>query len=512
MKKILVIALALLMLVSTLAACGSSGNTEQTAVTTTTAQNSQNSPADATATQSAQTTASQTEMTTEAEPQLPALNFNNETVSILYWEDVSQPEFEVENLSGDLIKDALYNRNIHVEEQIGIKFEWIGTPGNYHNQAAYVTQISNDINSGGSYDIFAGYSMTAATIALKGFSRDLLQLQHIDFEQPWWPSSLTELATFKDRLYFCSGDISTNLIHSIYCIFFNKTLANELQLGNLYEVVESGKWTIDKMAECASIAYSDLNGNSAVDDTDRFGIMMATNQYFDFFFLGAGLRTTDKDADGNLIMDATFASDVPLAILEKAVNIFHANSYAVAPATLSTVKTSIFTEGRSLFLFDVFNTAASTDFTSADITYGVLPLAKADENQESYATATGFPYTMYSISNAISVEDADRAAATLEYMAAESYKNITPAVFEITMKLKYADNEIDSKMYDLIRSSVYMDLGRIFSTPLDNYPSTIFRQACIDGNTNWASRIKSEGKAFSILLKTLSRNLDSLAN
>ena len=38
----------------------------------------------------------------------------------------------------DLIKDALYNRNIHVEEQIGIKFEWIGTPGNYHNQAVYL--------------------------------------------------------------------------------------------------------------------------------------------------------------------------------------------------------------------------------------------------------------------------------------------------------------------------------------------------------------------------------------
>ena len=508
MKKALALILALLMCLSVMVSCGSTSATDQPSAEATT---------QAAAVTEATTTAVETESPYDANGYLkdnldPTLNYNGKEVSVFYWSDVPQAEFDVKEMTGDLIKDALYNRNAAVEERLGIKFAWSSTPGNYDNQASYVSHVTNDVNSGGEYDIFAGYSMTAATLAVQGFTRDLMELDHLNLEMPWWPSSLIELTTIKDRLYFCSGDISTNMIHNIYCTFFNKTMASDLKIDDLYTLVREGKWTMDKMAEYGARAYSDLNGDSSVDTNDRFGVAITTNVYFDVFFLGAGLCTVSKDADGNLIMAEEFSSNETQRALEKVVNMFHDNNYAAAPATLSTVSGNIFSDSRTLFLLDVFKKTASSAFTGSDVTYGVIPLPKLDEDQEDYATSMGFPYSLYSVSISLNDEDAQMVGAVLECMASESHRQVTPAVFEITMKLKYASGEDDADMYDLIRNSVYIDIGRVFCTPLKNVPYSVFRNACINGQTTWASRIKAETKPFNTMLTQITQKLDALSN
>ena len=509
-SRLLTFGLATLMCLSSMVSCGTSGDEEESMATTTTAAAITTSVSEQT------TTAVETESPYDVNGYLkdtldPTLNFNGEEVSILYWNDTYNVEFEVEQLSGDLVKDALYNRNSAVEERLGVDLVWTGTPGNNGNQQPYVQTVANDANSGGEYEIYAGYSMTAATLTLQGYTRDLMELDHLNFDMPWWPSSLTETTTIKDRLYFCSGDISTNLIHNIYCIFFNQNMASELNTADLYALVNDGKWTIDKMAEYGALAYSDLNGDATATPEDRFGIALTSNVYFDAFFLGAGLRTVSKDDEGNLVMAKEFSSDKTVQTLEKVINIFHHNNYAAATATLSSVDKNIFASGRTLFLIDTFCTAATFQSADSSLSYGVLPLPKLDETQENYATSMGFPYTLYSVSRLLSDEKAQIMGAVLECMASESHRQVTPALFELTMKLKYASGENDSHVYDLIRNSVYIDIGRVFCTPLNNLTYSLFRNACTEGQTNWASRIKVESKAFGKKLTGITQTLDELA-
>ena len=509
-SRLLTFGLATLMCLSSMVSCGTSGDEEESMTTTTTAAAITTSVSEQT------TTAVETESPYDINGYLkdtldPTLNFNGEEVSILYWDDVPDPEFEVEQLSGDLVKDALYNRNSAVEERLGIEFVWTGTPGNNGNQQPYVQTVINDANSGGEYEIYAGYSMTAATLTLQGYTRDLMDLEHLNFDMPWWPASLTETTTIKDSLYFCSGDISTNLIHNIYCIFFNQNMASELNTADLYALVNDGKWTIDKMAEFGALAYSDLNGDAITNTEDRFGIALTSNVYFDAFFLGAGLRTVSKDDEGNLIMAKEFSSDKTVQTIEKVIDIFHHNNYAAATATLSSVDKNIFSSGRTLFLIDTFCTAATFQSADSSLSYGVLPLPKLDETQENYATSMGFPYTLYSVSRLLSDEKAQIMGAVLECMASESHRQVTPALFELTMKLKYASGENDSHVYDLIRESVYIDIGRVFCTPLNNLTFSLFRNACTEGQTNWASRIKGESKSFGKKLEGITKTLDELA-
>ena len=89
----------------------------------------------------------------------------------------------------------------------------------------------------------------------------------------------------------------------------------------------------------------------------------------------------------------------------------------------------------------------------------------------------------------------------MECFASESYRITTPAVFEITLKLKYAQDDITGQMYDMIRQNVSFDIGRIFSSDLIG--QGLFRNS-ISGNRNtWASDVKAN-------LNPLTKKLEQL--
>ena len=509
MKKALAIILAMLMCLSVMVSCGKPDNGDDPA-STTTAAGGENTPADTT------TTVAETESPYDGNGYLkdsldPNLDYKGEKFTILYWSDVERIEFEVLEQTGDLIGDALFNRNAAVEDRLNIEFEWIGTPGNYNNQAAFVSQVTNDVNSGGDYEVFTGYSMTAATIALQGLSRNLMEVENLDFEKPWWPASLTELTTINDRLYFCSGDISTNMLHMMYCTLFNKTMAEQLNVGNVYEMVDKGTWTIDKMAELASVGYSDVNGDSKCDVGDKYGLGLGSNIHFDAFFTASGLRTVTKNADDTPVMAEEFSSEKTHALLEKIVDIFHNNDYAAFNGDGSGYGNACFADGNVLFIVDRNYVTSSGTFADTTVTYGVLPVPKYDEAQENYYTCMAFPFSIYSVSIALSDEKANMAGAVLECMGSESYRQVTPAVFETAMKLKYSAGEDDSRMYDLVRDTIQFDLGRIFTTPLKNISYSPFRNACNNGQTNWVSIIKAEAKVMQKALDGIVTSLDKIA-
>ena len=96
---------------------------------------------------------------------------------------------------------------------------------------------------------------------------------------------------------------------------------------------------------------------------------------------------------------------------------------------------------------------------------------------------------MYMLSAA--APDAEAAAATLELMAYQSYLNITPALFEESMKLRYADQSDDAYMFDIIRDGVDIDIARLFTTQLEKMSYSIFRNAV---NNNGAGSYMSQQK------------------
>ena len=177
------------------------------------------------------------------------LNLNQETVTILYDSESYAQEFESEGITGDLINDAIYNRNETVSSRLNVKLQFVGINGR-NDTSGFTATVNNDVQSGAAeYDIIGTYSQLPASFAMSGSIVDLMSLEYLNFDQPWWPATMVEQASIRDHLYFCTGDISTNLLWMMHVVFFNKNMIDELKLEDPYTLVDDMKWTVDKMFE-----------------------------------------------------------------------------------------------------------------------------------------------------------------------------------------------------------------------------------------------------------------------
>ncbi len=449
---------------------------------------------------------------TEAETEFPSdnlpsdLDFGASSVHTFGWEEVAITEFFTEELNGDVVNDAVFQRNQTVEERLNVVLEYTLAPGNNANHQAWANSVINNTMAGdGAYDIVAGYSMAGTLLAYNRVLHNLAEMPYLDFDMPWWPSSLMSEAVCGGKLYFCSGDISTNMISMLFAMYFNKTVADNHALGSMYELVYEGTWTLDKMIELASLCYVDANGDGTRDPMDHFGFITQP-VYNDPFFFGSGLRTTTFGDDGLPMISPEFSGEKTQALLTKMVEMYQQPGLYLAGYTVEGYEhaRNAFMEDRALF-FDTEISYATNYLRDSEASYGILPMPKYDEAQEGYHTAMSFPYTLYGIPT--DVKNPEMSAAVLECLASESYRTVSPALFEVALKVKFSSDDDAGKMYDIIRGSANFDFGRLFCANMGYLTYSLFRDAVVNSNTNWASTMKSQSK---VLDKYISKVVEAL--
>lgn len=420
------------------------------------------------------------------------VNFGKKEITLLVDDTATMNEFYYEELDGDKIGTAIYKRNLNTEEQLGITLKYVEETGGSSKYTAFAKTVESDISSGNcEYDIIAAYSRTHPTLTLTGSLLDLTEVEYLDLDQPYWPDTLVNECTINNKLYFCSGDISTNLLWMTIGTFFNKDLLAASGLESPYDLVKSNKWTLDKAFEMATDRYQDIDGGGDKDEGDKYGyVMYSTNM--DAFFNGAGFVAIDKDASGELIISADLSDQRLYDLIEKCGTFFNGpDAYYKDSVSVR----EIFFEERALFITDrVFIVAGKDNGNQTDkieFEYGLVPQPKLTEEQADYCTNVGHPFMMYGISAGVK-DDATVSAcgATLETLGYYGYKLVTPEVFENAMKLRYASDDVTSQMYDILRSTVVFDLGRLYTTQLGN-PYTSVRSQIVNGTNTFASSFKS---------------------
>ncbi|MBQ8258541.1 MAG: extracellular solute-binding protein [Clostridia bacterium] len=434
------------------------------------------------------------------------LRFDGTTVNFLYWDDVPNVEFFVEDQTGESVNDAIYKRNAKIQEQFGVTLDFVGTPGNYNKQGDFVNACVNSTQSGAdAYDLFSGYTMTGATLMTLGVTQDLTDYDIMEFDTPWWPKSLISKATINGGIYFASGDISTNFIHMMYLTIFNKDMLMDIHhmgADELYDLAYDGKWTLDKLIELSDGVFLEQSGDNIAGEGDRFGVVV-TSVHFDAFYAGSDLNTVVVNDDGNLELSPDLFSQKTVDLLEKLCNLLHVSGNAYIQKS-----EPLFAAGQALFLVDR-PYIITRSLTDTDFSFGILPIPKYDEDQADYRTCLGFGYSMYMLSTA--APDPEAAAATLELMAYQSYLNVTPALFEESMKTRYADQSDDAFMFDKIRDGVDIDVARLFTIQLDKMSYSIFRNA-VNGNTagSYMSSQKAHVRALDMKIAAINETLKGL--
>lgn len=420
------------------------------------------------------------------------LKYNKETVKILYWSNAERPEFEIEEDAddSDRIISAIKMRNAAVQDRLDVVFEWDGQKGAVGQRADFTKYVETQYNGSNYYDIIAAYSRVAGMLSTRGFLVDINTIDdnHINFEQDWWPKTVIDTCTIGQSLYFISGDISTNTLHFMYGIYYNKELISSYNLDEPSTLVQNGTWTISKLIDMTRDKYQDLNSNESADKEDFFGFC-TVNFHCDAFYTGSNLMLVEQDPDKTLIISPDFSGEKAINLVAQLGTWLPTKDCIVNSGTYQVP----FVSGQALFcqnrvyMADAINKCGLNAVTWK---YGIVPTPKYDEDQDEYITVMGNPFTLYGIGNGSS--NYSRATAVLECWASEAYRRTTPAIFEVNMKLRYAKDNIDSQMFDILRATCRYDLGRIFSDDLSFMSEMPSKAAC--AGTPWSAGLKSKVK------------------
>ena len=445
------------------------------------------------------------------------IDYKGETVTILYWDDVERPEFEVteDEADGDMVKEAIYRRNLATEERMGVTFEWIGTPGDSGDRANFTNYVRNAYSGGTFYDIIATYSRTAGMLLTNGFIQDLNAIEdsYINVDQPWWPKSMVNTCSIDDTLFFVSGDISTNVLHFMYAVYYNMDMLKNLNIEDPVALVDDMKWTIDKLIELSADLYIDLDQDGAQSDYDQYGFC-STYFHLDAFYTGSDMMLLVPGTDTNLSISSDFFGQKTIDLVDKLGAWFNTGDTYVNPSGGSRSYSITFEEGNCAFRLDRVYIADNEYHNGAlrevDWEYGILPVPMYDESQTEYITVVGNPFTLWCVMQ--NAKDPQMSTAVIECMASEAYRKTSPMIFENNMKYRYTPDNAGkgdgARMFDIVRESIAFDLGRIFSDIL-SFMSEMPSKAAAT-SSSWATMKAQYEKALKRSMSDLNKSLDTV--
>ncbi len=468
MKKNFISTVLLMSMLLTTAACGDSGSKPSDSTT---------SPSDQSETTVAEDPATKLELPSD-------INYNGQTFTILTTQHASY-EYDAVEETGDIVNDAVFRRNQAVEDQLGIKFNFIIQPGQWNDRENFNATVKNSIVAGdNSFDLVNGVVVIVLPMASEGLFIDANKLEFVNLNKPWWVQGMNDNLAIGGKLYGFIGDASLSLYKDLSVCYFNKKLLTEYKLEDPYELVRSGKWTVDKMIEMINSVSGDLDGDGKITpEKDLLGLISCTVPTR-AFQTSTEVKVIEYDSDKNPMIADLSEKDVDL--YNKLYNVFMKSDNVYNNGNNEHQKyTGYFAEDRSLLMTTFLY---ATDYLRDMKTdFGIVPYPKRDENQEKYHTQIGTSTSMFFVPQ--TTADPKLTSMVCEALSYYSRKDVTPAYYEVALKEKYTRDEEVKEMLEIIRDSAQMDFTFAYSTAFSPFINTLFEY--YPGETEKADHIAS---------------------
>jgi hypothetical protein len=281
----------------------------------------------------------------------------------------------------------------------------------------------------------------------------------------------------------------------------------DYEIENPYELVRSGKWTIDKLNEICKVVYKDVDGDGKPSEkSDIFGYATDTTNFVDGFFGAFDCPVIKKDADclpyhAQNIQKMADIDDTLYAFLWENPGVYANPVSDPGPVNLYRY---IFEEDRAMFLPELLGNAQA--LRSMDTDFGIIPYPKWDESQQNYLTTSVAYFSMFCVPTTAS--NLEMTGILTEALCAESYKKVIPAFYEIALKSKYSRDDESAEMIDIIRSGLTFDFGKIYVTELA-YSMNILRELMSSKKNNFTSAFEKSERAYNNALTKLLATFDT---
>ncbi|MFA6948272.1 MAG: extracellular solute-binding protein [Eubacteriales bacterium] len=470
-KRIPALILAALILSSSLVSCGSAQPAAADTVTT--------------AVTSADTAAAADTTAVQVKANVPEEDYEGADFLILTYDDGNlatrtYKNSDADTETGDTINDAIYKRNLTVEEDFNINISQFAT-GSVESVAKKAIMAGDS-----TYDLIISSISHIRGLASSGYLINLYDVPYIDMTREYWDQNMSSELTIGGKLFCNTGDIAVYDDMRVVCSIFNKGLWEQNGLEDPYELVLGGKWTLDKMIELGSNVTKDLNGDGVYDQNDLWGIMSEYGAGNDFFF-ASGERMVSLDADGNpkIVFDSErsiSAAEKTLTFLLDSANVFLGDK--IKSDDVWVTASLMFQQDQVLMRTTTFE-PVPRDLRAMDTDFGVLPIPKFDEQQSDYHSFARSDIYVACVPS--SVSSAERSGIITESLAAGSVATLTPAFYDISLQGKVLRDDASQSMLDIIFGSKVYDIGYLYS--IGSFESML-SNIISSGKNNFASKLE----------------------
>ncbi len=407
---------------------------------------------------------------------------------------------DAEENNGDLINDAMYNRNQAVSERFHVNLlgEKVSEAGGIIDQVRPVLQSGST-----DYDVLVGYQYYDISLAVSGLMYNFndLEQDYLNLENDWWSTEYINNINYSDKLYWLTGDITLAHIGTIVASYVNARIYEERiqpEHGSLYELVREKNWTYELMIEMAEMAYVDTNGDDEYNDGDQFGFSNSLGVEMAYC---AGINTSLREDDGNIVIAIDDESTADI--------MWYLNEIGEADFTIHNTteqgQYQIFSRGDAMIYFRDFMAAEDPLFRNMEDDFYVVPLPMGDER-----VCKDYRSTCMTGNNIVGMAHTtthpEETALVLEALAAESYKSVTPVYYDTILKDRYTRDNDSKEMIDMIREKVGVDFVNTWSCGYTDVYGFY-----LDFNSNTvASRIEANAPRWRTILEDLLASLDEL--
>ncbi len=498
-KQTTAVLLASLLLASSLISCGSSGD---------------NTPA---VTEAQNNTAAVETETAETEAVYPyeTPDLNGYTLRVLssghLW-DMYQ-EVDVTETNGEVLNDAVYNRNRKVESKLNCAFEETNLEVN-DDPNTLNNQIKNMVLAGeDQYDVTYASIYLMPAMVTDGYFQNLLEIDGLNLKEAWWDSVVAENGTIEDHLYFVTSPMHLMPYDGAWALFFNETMMERNDMEKPYDLVREGKWTIDALLGYTK-QIANMNGDASFEwNRDGNAVYGLSSHQFspDKFILGTGEYFIERSDSGELQFAAT--DERFFNVVDKLLTLTtESTGYTIYGSNTDfDAETGgymyIFESGRSLFLTAEIKGAQL--LRNMEDTFGIVPYPKYDEDQTSYYSS--FVNQCYFYTIPATAANLRETAIISDYTSFLSMQEVLPVYYGNVVEQKGLRNQDSIEMLDIVLSTKTVDLGILFGWT--NTLLEAMRDKFFAGATDIASTVeKQQASIEKKMVKTVEAIQDAIAN
>ena len=407
--------------------------------------------------------------------------------------------FSADEESDDPIDQAIYKRNLIAQNNYNITItevykhldERTGKGAAYNE--IFMAISSDDIL----YDAAVASTYDCGTLAQSGYIADLRTYnENLDITKNWWDQAANKQLTIFGCTYFTAGDISYIDDNFTYAITFNKDLAKTLDKTDLYELVESGKWTYDELyAYSKAIAVQDTV--VGFSDGDTYGFLGYTDTIW-MTFSGIGGTVAAIGESGGL--ELTLNTERNFTLIQDWTDFRTSEAYVCwqkDAAAKAKGWGAIFSENYALFFGATID--GHYKLRNTDLDYGFLPFPKYDETQENYNSGMSPNHSsLFCIPNQGNDAERERTAILVQSLGYHSDEVIS-GFYEKNLQGKFFRDEESYMTLDIIFANKVFDLGYYYN--IGSYRAVMWTLFGNKDNTFSSRYAQNEPAALELIAK-----------